>query len=169
MSKINQHADFIWSIAELLRGDYKQSEYGKVVLPLTILRRLDCVLELTKQKVLDYLPKVEHLKLENVDPVLNKVAGRNFHNRSKFTFSKLMADPDHISENLMNFINGFSRDAREIIDYFHFTEQINRLDEANLLFMVVQRFAEVDLHPDRVSNIEMGYIFEHGCFILKFR
>src|SRR3989338_2407398 len=160
MSKINQHADFIWSIAELLRGDYKQSEYGKIVLPFTILRRLDCVLEPTKQKVLNSLPKVEHMKLENVDPVLNKVAGRNFHNRSKFTFKKLIADSDHISDNLMDFINGFSKDAREIIDYFHFTEQINRLDEANLLFMIVQRFAEVDLHPDKVSNIEMGYIFE---------
>src|SRR3989338_6849922 len=160
MSKINQHADFIWSIAELLRGDYKQSEYGKIVLPFTIIRRLDCVLEPTMQKVLDYLPKVENMKLENVDPVLNKIAGRNFHNRSKFTFSKLMADPEHISENLMNFINGFSKDAREIIDYFHFTEQINRLEEANLLFMIVQRFTEVDLHPDKVSNIEIGYIFE---------
>src|SRR3989344_3654513 len=103
MSKINQHADFIWSIAELLRGDYKQSEYGKIVLPFTILRRLDCVLEPTKQKVLNSLPKVEHMKLENVDPVLNKVAGRNFHNRSKFTFKKLIADSDHISDNLMDF------------------------------------------------------------------
>ena len=86
MADIRQRADFIWGIAELLRGDYKQSEYGKVILPLTVLRRLDCVLEKNKQKVLDYLPKVEQMKLENSDPILNKVAGLNFHNKSKFDF-----------------------------------------------------------------------------------
>ena len=162
--KINtrEHANFIWSIAELIRGPYVPSDYGKVILPLTVLRRLDCILEPTKQKVLDYLPKIKNLNIENIDPVLNKVAGFNFHNKSKFNFEKLLADPDNVAANLKNYINGFSSGAREIIDYFKFNEHIDRLDEANLLYLVVKRFTDpkIDLHPDKVSSIEMGYIFE---------
>ena len=158
--KIKELANFIWSIADLLRGDYKQSDYGKIILPFTVLRRLDCVLEPTKQKVLDYLPKLKSMKFKNTEPVLNKVAGFNFHNKSKLDFEKLKADPDNIAANLRNYINGFSSGGREIIEYFSFNDQIARLDEANLLFLVVCRFAEVDLHPDAVSSIEMGYVFE---------
>ena len=158
--KIKELANFIWSIADLLRGDYKQSDYGKIILPFTVLRRLDCVLEPTKQKVLDYLPKLKSMKFKNTEPVLNKVAGFNFHNKSKLDFDKLKADPDNIAANLRNYINGFSSGGREIIEYFSFNDQIARLDEANLLFLVVSRFSEVDLHPDNVSSIEMGYIFE---------
>ncbi len=160
MTNVRQHADFIWSVADLLRGDYKQSEYGKVILPFTVLRRLDCVLEKSKQKVLDYLPKVADMEEENAELVLNKVAGLSFHNKSKFNFQKFLADPNQIGENLMNYINGFSKEARDIIDYFNFAEQIERLEKANLLFQVVQRFASIDLHPGAVSNLEMGYIFE---------
>lgn len=160
MINVNEHASFIWSIAELLRGDYKQSEYGKVVLPLTVLRRLDCVLSPTKQKVLDFLPKLEAMKVQNIDPILNQKAGLNFHNRSKYDFEKLTADPDNIAANLRNYINNFSTDAREIIEYFSFEEQITRLDKAKLLFLVIQKFSEVNLHPDKVSNLEMGYLFE---------
>src|SRR3989338_8651452 len=123
--KINQvivnarkHADFIWGIAELLRGDYKQADYGKVILPLTVLRRLDCVLEPTKQKVLDYLPQIKGKNIQNIDPVLNKIAGLTFHNKSKFNFDKMKADHENVSANLKDFINGFSTNAREIIDYF---------------------------------------------------
>jgi len=158
--KIKELANFIWSIANLLRGDYKQSDYGKIILPFTVLRRLDCVLEPTKQKVLDYLPKLKSMKIKNTEPVLNKVAGFNFHNKSRLDIEKLKADPDNIAANLRNYINGFSAGGREIIEYFSFNDQIARLDEANLLFLVVSRFSEVDLHPDNVSSIEMGYIFE---------
>lgn len=158
--KIKELSNFIWSIADLLRGDYKQSDYGKIILPFTVLRRLDCVLEPTKQKVLDYLPKLKSMKIKNTEPVLNKVAGLNFHNKSKLDFEKLKADPDNIAANLRNYINGFSAGGREIIEYFSFNDQITRLDEANLLFLVASRFSEVDLHPDNVSSIEMGYVFE---------
>jgi type I restriction enzyme M protein len=160
MVNVTENANFIWSIADLLRGDYKQADYGKVILPLTVLRRLDCVLEPTKQKVLDYLPKLASMNIENADPVLNKVAGFKFHNQSKYDFQSLKADPTHIAANLTNYINGFSTDARNIIEYFKFNEQIDKLDKADLLYLVVKKFAEVDLHPDKVSNIEMGYIFE---------
>jgi len=158
--KIKELANFIWSIADLLRGDYKQSDYGKIILPFTVLRRLDCVLKPTKQKVLDYLPKLKSMKIKNTEPVLNKVAGFNFHNKSKLDFEKLKADPDNIAANLRNYISGFSVGGREIIEYFNFNDQIARLDEANLLFLVASRFNEVDLHPDNVSSIEMGYVFE---------
>jgi len=160
MVNVKENANFIWEIADLLRGDYKQSDYGKVILPLTVLRRLDCVLEPTKQKVLDYLPKIANMNIQNTDPVLNNIAGFNFHNKSKFDFEKLKADPNNIAVNLNNYINGFSASAREIIDYFSFTEQIAKLDEADLLYMIVKRFGEIDLHPNKVSNLEMGYIFE---------
>ncbi len=160
MVNVKENANFIWEIADLLRGDYKQSDYGKVILPLTVLRRLDCVLEPTKQKVLDYLPKIANMNIQNIDPVLNNIAGFNFHNKSKFDFEKLKADPNNIAANLNNYIHGFSASAREIIDYFSFTEQIAKLDEADLLYMIVKRFGEIDLHPNKVSNLEMGYIFE---------
>lgn len=157
-----EHIGFIWSIAELLRGDYKQSEYGKVVLPFTVLRRLDCVLVPTKDAVQAQLESLP----ENIDDtmretMLNMASGNNFHNTSPFTFERLLDDPDNIAENLNNMINGFSYDARDIfIDRFNLPEQIARLDRDNLLYLIVSRFAQADLHPDRVSNLQMGYIFE---------
>lgn len=160
MMNFKQTANFIWDIANLLRGDYKQSDYGKVILPLTVLRRLDCVLEPTKQKVLDYLPKLESTNVQNIDPILNKVAKHNFHNRSKYSFENLISDPDNIAANLRNYINGFSENARQIIEYFEFDKQIDRLDKSNLLYMVVKRFQEVDMHPSKMSNVEAGYLFE---------
>ncbi|MEA1984261.1 MAG: class I SAM-dependent DNA methyltransferase [Euryarchaeota archaeon] len=160
MVNVTENANFIWSIADLLRGDYKQADYGNVILPFTVLRRLDCVLDPSKKKVLDYLPKMENMNLENTDPVLDKVAGFKFHNQSKYDFQNLKADPDNIAANLSNYINGFSENARNIIDYFNFNEQIEKLDKADLLYLVVIQFAEVDLHPDKVNNVEMGYIFE---------
>ncbi|MEI6854142.1 MAG: class I SAM-dependent DNA methyltransferase, partial [Bacteroidota bacterium] len=129
-----------------------------VILPLTVLRRLDCILIPTKQKVLDYLPKIESAKIENIDPILNNVAGLAFHNRSKYDFEKLVASPDHIAANLRNYINGYSESAREIIDKFEFDKQLERLEESNLLFMIVKRFAELDLAD--ISTMEMGYLFE---------
>jgi type I restriction enzyme M protein len=160
MKNVKESANFIWSIADLLRGDYKQSDYGKVILPLTVLRRLDCVLETTKEDVLKKFDQLKITSIENLDPILNKSAGYNFHNRSQFDFNKLIADPNNIAANLRNYINGFSEDAREIIEQFEFENQINKMDEANLLFMVVKRFQEIDLHPDHISSMEMGYMFE---------
>lgn len=155
-----ESANFIWDIADLLRGDYKQSEYGRIILPLTVLRRLDCVLEPTKQAVLDYLPQTKKLSPEGVETVLKKKAKLTFYNKSKFDFQKLTADPNDIASNLRNYINGFSKNARNIVEHFNFDDHIKRLDEANLLYKVVKRFAEIDLHPDKIQNIEMGYIFE---------
>lgn len=160
MTNVNDSANFIWSIADLLRGDYKQSDYGKVILPLTVLRRLDCVLDNTKDAVIKKYEQVKTMNIQNLDPILNKVAGYNFHNRSKFDFDKLVADPNNIASNLRNYINGFSEDAREIIEQFEFENQITKLDDANLLFMVLKRFQEVDLHPSRISSMDMGYMFE---------
>lgn len=157
---VREHANFIWSIAELLRGDYKQAEYGKVILPFTVLRRLDCVLEPTKAAVLAALPKIAKLKVKNPEPVLNRAAKQAFHNTSKYTFRLLLADHEHLARNLRHYITAFSSDARDILDNFAFEEQIDRLDKANLLFLVMQRFADIDLHPTKVDNTEMGYIFE---------
>ncbi|WP_034893711.1 class I SAM-dependent DNA methyltransferase [Gillisia sp. Hel_I_29] len=160
MTNIKESANFIWSIADLLRGDFKQSDYGKIILPFTVLRRLDCVLENTKADVLKKLEQARNMNIQNLDPILNKEAGYNFHNASKFDFDKLIADPSNIASNLRNYINGFSQEAREIIEEFNFDVQITLLDDNNLLFMVLKRFQEVDLHPEKVSSMEMGYMFE---------
>jgi len=160
MTNFRETANFIWSVADLLRGDYKQAEYGKVILPLTILRRLDCVLEPKKDKVLKKLKTLGKQKEEILDRILNREAGYNFHNHSLYNFSKLVDDPNHIAANLRNFINGFSKSARDIIKYFKFEDQIKKLDEANLLYKIVKKFQEINLHPDVISNLTMGYIFE---------
>lgn len=162
LENFSNSVSFIWSIADILRGSFKQSEYGRVILPFTVLRRLDCVLEGTKDIVLAKLKQLpesaDHLMRETM---LNMAAGQNFHNTSPYTFQKLLDDPDNIATNLNHLINGFSDDAREIfIDRFKLPEQIARLDKDNLLYMVVGRFAQTDLHPEAVSNLQMGYMFE---------
>ncbi|MBE9580114.1 MAG: type I restriction-modification system subunit M N-terminal domain-containing protein, partial [Proteobacteria bacterium] len=156
MTNFKEKANLIWEVADLLRGDYKQSDYGKVILPMTVLRRLDCVLAPKKQKVLDYLPKVEKLSDSAKDLALNKIAGANFHNRSQFDFARLVADPNHIAANLRNHINGYSASAREIIEYFNFDDQIERMDDpkADILFQVVKKFAEIDLSG--MGTMQMG-------------
>ena len=156
---INNHDAFIWSVADLLRGVYKQSEYGRVILPLTVLRRLDCVLEATKPKVLEVAAKLPEY-LVNKAPILMNAAGESFYNTSKNTFKTLLADPDNVASNLRNYIAGFSESARDIIDKFNFDTQIDRLDQHNLLYLVVSRFADLDVRPEVVSNLEMGYIYE---------
>ena len=156
---IQNHAAFIWQVADLLRGDYKQSEYGKVILPLTVLRRLDCVLEPTKQAVLDRMAQLAG-KVHNLDPILQKEAGEQFYNTSRFDFATLIAAPDDLADNLKHYVASFSTSARDVLDKFDFTTQINRLDRSGLLYLVMSRFAEVDLHPDKVSNLEMGYLYE---------
>src|SRR6476620_7123353 len=156
---IRNHAAFIWSVADLLRGDYKQSEYGKVVLPLTVIRRLDCVLEPTKQAVLDKHKQLAG-RIANVEPVLQAVAGQQFYNTSPLTFTKLLDDPNTIADSLRLYIGGFSEAAKDVIDKFDFGVQIDRLRRANVLYQVVGKFADIDLHPEAVSNIEMGYLYE---------
>jgi type I restriction enzyme M protein len=162
MTNFQEKVGFIWAVADLLRGDYKQSEYGKVILPLTVLRRLDSVLAKTKDKVLakaETLPPKADEKIKDV--MLCTAAGQNFYNLSKFTFKTLLDDPPHLAANLNHYITGFSPNAREIFtDKFKFSEQIARLDEGNILFLVVNKFKEIDLHPDAVDNVTMGYIFE---------
>ncbi|HZR13107.1 MAG TPA: class I SAM-dependent DNA methyltransferase, partial [Acidimicrobiia bacterium] len=159
MENFQEKVAFIWSVADLLRGDYKQSEYGKVILPLVVLRRLDCVLEPTKATVL-----AEHERLrgrvEHVDPILERVAGQQFYNVSPFDFPKLLDAPNDIAANLRRYIAGFSSGAREVIHRFGFDVQIDRLERSKLLYLVIARFCDIDLHPDVVSNTEMGYVYE---------
>ena len=156
---IRNHAAFIWSVADLLRGDYKQSEYGRVILPLTVIRRLDCVLEPTKQAVLERHKQLAG-RIENVEPVLQAVAGQQFYNTSPLTLTKLLDDPNTIADSLHLFIGGFSEAGKDVIDKFDFGIQIDRLSRANVLYQVIGKFADIDLHPEVVSNLEMGYLYE---------
>jgi len=160
MQNFQEKVNFIWTIAEILRGPYKKEEYGKVVLPMAVLRRFDCVLAETKEEVLSQYEKFKHLPQESRDEILNRVAKQNFSNVSKYDFAKLLNDSDNIADNLRDYINGFSKTARDIIEYFDFDKHIEKMDRNNLLYLVVKRFSEIDLHPDTVSNVEMGYIFE---------
>jgi len=156
---IKNHAAFIWSVADLLRGDYKQSEYGKVILPLTVLRRLDCVLEPTKAKVLEAQAKYA-ARSENLDPILIGASGHQFFNTSKLTLPKILDDSGHVADNLLAYVTAFSSGARDVLEKFDFPTQIRRLDRSNLLYKVVAKFCDLDLHPDAVSNLEMGYLYE---------
>jgi type I restriction enzyme M protein len=157
-------ADFLWQSAERMRGTYKPNEYDKVILPFLVLRRLDCVLAPTKQKVLD---RIEALKAKGIkvsdaaaDAPLRRISGVAFYNTSKLDFARMVGAPTHIAHDLRAYIKGFSPNARDIIEQFKFDEQITKLDEANLLFQIVQLFAEVNLHPDAVPNHVMGSVFE---------
>ncbi|MDX6197437.1 MAG: type restriction enzyme protein, partial [Actinomycetota bacterium] len=155
----SQHVAFIWSVADLLRGDYKQSEYGKVILPLTVLRRLDCVLAPTKAAVLDAFERHRHRA--NPEVILRHAAGNlGFYNTSKLDFRRLLDDPQQLAGSLREYIGAFSAGAAETFLKFNFDEQITRLDEADLLYLVIGKFADVDLHPDAVTNLQMGYVFE---------
>jgi type I restriction enzyme M protein len=146
-------------VADLLRGDYKQSEYGKVILPFTVLRRLDCVLEPTKAAVLAEKVKREGAGL-NPEPFLLKKSGQLFYNTSPLDLKKLMGDSDHIGENLRAYMQAFSPAVRDIFESFEFHIQIDRLAKAGLLYQVTEKFATIDLHPDVVSNAQMGAVFE---------
>jgi len=160
LSNFKETANLIWSIADLLRGHYKQADYGKVILPLTVLRRLDLVLENTKPNVLKTLEKHKGKKAEVLEPILNNASGFKFHNSSKFDFNELAKDHNYVAANLVNYINGYSISAREIIDYFSFDDQIKKLEEYDLLYLVIQKFAEAGNLLRNVNSIEMGYIFE---------
>ena len=153
-------ANFIWSICNLLRGPYKRNEYRKVILPLTVLRRFDCVLAGTKEAVLaaneGYPGDSANVRTE----LLERASGRPFYNTSKLDFERLLDDPSEIAQHLSSYINAFSPNVREIIQRFGFEEHITRMGERNLLFQIVQAFANIDLSPERVDNVQMGYVFE---------
>ena len=153
-------ANFIWSICNLLRGPYKRNEYRKVILPLTVLRRFDCVLADTKDAVLDASAAHANANEQVRASRLLQASGRAFYNTSRFDFGRLLNDPNQLAQNLNAYIRDFSPNVREIMERFAFTEQIARMEEKNLLFQVVQAFAGVDLSPERVDNIQMGYVFE---------
>jgi type I restriction enzyme M protein len=152
-------SSFIWSVADLLRGEYKPYEYGEVILPFTVLRRMDCVLESTKAAVL-----AENVARKtagvNPEPYLLRKSKQSFYNTSPMDLKKLMGDQDHIKANLFAYIQAFSPSVRDIFERFNFHAQIDRLDKHNLLYQVAEKFANIDLHPDTVSNTEMGTVFE---------
>lgn len=158
----SNHSSFIWSIAELLRGDYKQSDYGKTVLPFVVLRRLDCVLEPTKAAVLAEFAAKKTLNLppNALAEFLVRKSGQSFFNSSPMDFNVLVGDAPNLKANLISYINSFSENVRDIFEKYDFEKQIERLDSSNLLFQVVQRFAAIDLHPQVVNNTQMGLIFE---------
>jgi type I restriction enzyme M protein len=151
---------FIWGVADLIRDTFKRGKYQDVILPLTVLRRLDCVLAPTKPHVLETKAKLKDKKLENLDPQLRKAAGFAFYNTSRYDVEKLLADAPHLAANLRNYIAGFSPNMREVLEKFDFDNTISKLDEASLLFQVLERFKNADLHPDKVDNPTMGTIFE---------
>jgi len=148
MERHGQLVSFIWSVADLLRGDYEQSEYGRVILPLTVLRRLDCVLEATKPAVLEAVQR--HSLRPNPDAILRRAAGDlGFYNTSKLDFRRLLDDPQQIAGSLREYVAAFSPGAFETLQKFNFDEHITRLDEADLLYLVIGKFADIDLHSDR--------------------
>ena len=152
-------AAFIWSVADLLRGDYRQSDYGKVILPFTLLRRLECVLEPTRDAVLSEFEARKNLGIP-LEVFLTKKSNQSFYNTSKFSLSTLMGDATNLRHNLETYIADFSPNAREIFERYKFTEQLAYLDESNLLYKIVEKFATVDLHPNAISNHQMGLVFE---------
>ncbi len=152
-------ANFVWSVADLLRGNYKQADYGKVILPFTLLRRLECVLEPTKTSVLTEYDKRKGEKTQ-LDVFLKRKSKQAFYNTSPFTLPGLLDDSKHVKQNLVKYLGEFSADARDVFEQFKFMERVAELDDRDLLFQVVQRFAAIDLHPDTVPNDTMGLVFE---------
>lgn len=163
MPSHHELANLIWQIADLLRGPYRPPQYERVMLPMTVLRRFDCVLAPTKKKVLAEYERRKGSKFTDdaLDKVLNKASGERFHNHSPLTFEKLKGDPDHIEKHIVSYIKGFSRNVRTIFEFFEFENEIEKMREANILYLVVSKFSDVDLHPSVVPNDQMGLIFEN--------
>jgi type I restriction enzyme M protein len=161
----NHHelANLIWQIADLLRGPYRPPQYERVMLPMTVLRRFDCVLAPTKKRVLAEYERRKGSKFTDdaLDKVLNKASGERFHNHSPLTFEKLKGDPDHIDKHLVSYIKGFSRNVRTIFESFDFEKEIEKMRDENILYLVVAKFNDVNLHPTSVPNAQMGLIFEN--------
>ncbi|MDW7761497.1 MAG: class I SAM-dependent DNA methyltransferase [Acidobacteriota bacterium] len=151
---------FLWGVADLIRDTFKRGKYQDVILPLTVLRRLDCVLADTKETVLQRQAQLRGRGLGDLNAQLRQVSGFAFYNTSRYDFKKLLADAPHLAANLRNYIAGFSPNMREVLEKFDFDNTISKLDEAGLLFQVLERFKNVDLHPDKIDNPTMGTIFE---------
>ncbi|WP_174615171.1 type I restriction-modification system subunit M [Virgibacillus ihumii] len=160
VANFQDKVSFIWSVADILRGPYRPENYGDVILPMAVLRRFDAVLADTKEAVLKENEKYQSLPESTRDEILNRTAKQGFNNTSLFDLKKLLTDPDNIADNLRDYIQGFSSSAREILNQFNFDNEIDKMDDNNLLYLVIKRFSEIDLHPSVVSNMEMGYIFE---------
>jgi len=160
VANFGEYVSFIWNVADLLRGPYRPNQYGRVILPMTVLRRLDCVLEPTKEKVLRRAAQLKGQPESLVEKLLQREAKQKFFNTSKYTFERLAADPNGVAANLTRYLKGFSRQARDILDKFGFETEIVKLEERNLLYKIIQKFAAIDLHPEKVDNRTMGYIFE---------
>jgi type I restriction enzyme M protein len=159
----NYFANLIWQIADLLRGPYRPPQYERVMLPMTVLRRFDCVLAASKTKVLAEFERRKGGRLNDdaLDRLLNKASGQRFHNHSPLDFEKLKGDPDNIEKHLVSYIKGFSANVRRIFDFFEFENEIEKMRESNILYLVVSKFCDVDLHPNTVKNEQMGLIFEN--------
>ena len=157
---INQKANLIWSIADVLTGTYKPHEYGEVILPMMVIKRFDCILEDTKDAVLKKLPEVSNLPMKDI--FLKKASGHPFYNTSKFNFKRLLDAPDSIEINFRSYLNDFSDNVKDILEHFEFERHIERLASHDLLYMIIKKFStpDADLHPSKISNLEMGYIFE---------
>ena len=159
------HSDFanlIWQIADLLRGPYRPPQYERVMLPMTVLRRFDCVLAPTKSGVLaEYERSRGKFEGRALEAKLNNAARQRFHNHSPLDFEKLKGDPDNIAQHLVSYIQGFSANVRRIFEYFEFETEIEKMQKSNVLYLVVSKFCDVDLHPDRVPNEQMGLLFEN--------
>jgi type I restriction enzyme M protein len=158
-SKHTELANHAWSVADLLRGDYKQSDYGKVILPFTVLRRLECVLAPTRDEVIETVARFQGQGYD-MDRFLRKASGQNFYNASEYTLKKIANDPTHAATYLEQYVAAFSENAREVLEKYEFAQQIRRLDSAGLLYQVIGKFADLDLRPEMVSNHNMGYVFE---------
>ena len=149
---------FVWAVADLLRGDFKPHEYGSVILPFVVLRRLECALEKNKDAVIEKNRKLVGIK--DPEAILNSVSGHNFYNVSPFNLSKILQDPNKVASNLNTYIHAFSPSASEVLDKYGFPEKIKKLESADLLYQIVAKFADLDLSEESVSNEAMGYIFE---------
>jgi type I restriction enzyme M protein len=149
---------FVWAVADLLRGDFKPHEYGQVILPFVVLRRLECALEKNKDAVIERNKKLGGIK--DPEAILNSVSGHNFYNVSPFNLSKILQDPNKVASNLSTYIHAFSPSASEVLDKYGFPEKIKKLEAADLLYQIVSKFADLDLSEESVSNEAMGYIFE---------
>ncbi len=156
----SQLTDFLWDIANLIHGVYKRGEYQKVILPLVVLRRIDAVLAPTHEAVRARQAQLNTMGIANQDEQLRRAAGYAFYNTSPYTFPRLLEDPPNLARNLRAYIGAFSPNMREVVEQFEFDAIITKLDQNNLLFLVMQRFAQADLHPNSVSNHEMGLVFE---------
>lgn len=159
-AKIDQKADLIWAIADKLTGVYKPHEYGDVILPLTVIRRFDCILSDTKDAVLQKYDEVKNLPMKDI--LLRKASKKDFYNTSKYTFERLMDDPDHIEENFREYLNKFSANVRDILEKFKFDGHITTMANKGILYIVLKEYTtdRGNLHPNEISNLEMGYIFE---------